>query len=147
MPQPVHKAYRKCCVKFRTTPSVRTGFPAVIQHLLSEHLSKIKNLKRSNFGQSVFLRAQNALCGKTGEAVIGLRVSEQDGMFFSSFPTRLSLVRVNQPIPTQFWCRNQKDTREKNIEPEIYRDVKVTNNGWCVLDHDLSSAYGCHVTE
>jgi hypothetical protein len=36
--QPVPKAYRKCCVEFRTTSSVRTGFPAVIQHSLSEHL-------------------------------------------------------------------------------------------------------------
>jgi hypothetical protein len=27
--------------------------------------------------------------------------------------------------------------REKNVEPEIYRAVKVTNNGWCVVDHDL----------
>jgi hypothetical protein len=37
--------------------------------------------------------------------------------------------------------------REKNIEPEIYREVKVTNNGWCVLDHDLLSGYRCNVTE
>ncbi len=29
-------------------------------------------------------------------------------MVFSSSPTCLSLVRVNPPIPTQFWCRNQK---------------------------------------
>jgi hypothetical protein len=39
-----------------------------------------------------------------------------------------------------------KDMREKNIEPEIYREVKVTNNGWYVLDHDLQSATRCHVT-
>ncbi len=64
--------------------------------------SKTKNLKRSNFGQSVFFRAQNALCSKTGGAIIGLLVSKQDGMVFSSSPTCLSLVRVNQPIPTQF---------------------------------------------
>jgi hypothetical protein len=30
-----------------------------------------------------------------------------------------------------------KDMREMNIEPEIYRAVKVTNNGWYVVDHDL----------
>jgi hypothetical protein len=30
-----------------------------------------------------------------------------------------------------------KDVREKNIEPEFYREVKVTNNEWCLLDHDL----------
>ena len=29
-------------------------------------------------------------------------------MVSSSSPTCLSLVRVNPPIPTQFWCRNQK---------------------------------------
>ncbi len=40
-----------------------------------------------------------------------------------------------------------KDIREKNIEPEIYREVKVTNIGWGVLDHDLLSAYRCHVTK
>jgi hypothetical protein len=33
--------------------------------------------------------------------------------------------------------QESKDMREKNIEPEIYREVKVTNIGWCVLDHDL----------
>ncbi len=42
MRPPVPKADRKCCVKFRTTPSVRTGFPAVIQHSLSEHLKCLK---------------------------------------------------------------------------------------------------------
>ena len=71
-------------------------------------MSKIKNLKRSNFGQSVFFRAKNALCCKTGGAIIGLQVSKQVGMVFSSSPTCLSLERVNPPIPTQFWCRNQK---------------------------------------
>jgi hypothetical protein len=40
--QPVPKSYQKCCVKFQTTPSVRTGFPAVIQHSLSEHLKCLK---------------------------------------------------------------------------------------------------------
>jgi hypothetical protein len=40
-----------------------------------------------------------------------------------------------------------KDMREMNIEPEIYREVKVTNNGWGLMDHDLQSAYRCHVTE
>ncbi len=64
--KPVPKAYRKCCVKFLTTPSVRTGFPAVIQHSHSEHLKRLKpkNLRQSNFSQSVFFRAQNAFCGK-----------------------------------------------------------------------------------
>jgi hypothetical protein len=34
-------------------------------------MSKIKNLKESNFGQFVFFRAQNVLCGKTGGATMG----------------------------------------------------------------------------
>ncbi len=40
MRQPVPKSYRKCYVKFQTTvtPSVQTGFPAVIHHSLSGHL-------------------------------------------------------------------------------------------------------------
>jgi hypothetical protein len=33
--------------------------------------------------------------------------------------------------------QESKDMREKNIEFEIYREVKVTKNGWFVLDHDL----------
>jgi hypothetical protein len=33
--------------------------------------------------------------------------------------------------------QESKDMREKNIEPEIYREVKVEIDGWCVLDHDL----------
>ncbi len=43
--------------------------------------------------------------------------------------------------------QESKDMREKNTKPEIYMDVKVTDNGWCVLDHDLSSPYRCQVTE
>ncbi len=41
--QPVSKVCRKWCVKFQTTPSVRTGSPAVIQHSLSEHLKCLKS--------------------------------------------------------------------------------------------------------
>jgi hypothetical protein len=40
--QLVPKAYRKWCVKFQTTQSVRTGFPAVIQHAPSELLKYLK---------------------------------------------------------------------------------------------------------
>ncbi len=102
-------------------------------------MSKIKYLKLSNFGQSVCFRVQNALCGKTGGAIIGLLVSKQDGMIFSSSPTCLSLVRVkSEPTyPHSILMQESKDTREKTIEPEIYWEVKVTNNGWCVLDYDL----------
>jgi hypothetical protein len=98
--QPVPKAYRKWCVTFRTTPSVRTGLPSVIQHSLSEHLKRLKLKIWSNI--------KNALCGKPDGSIIGLRVSKQVGMIFSSSPTCLCLVGVNPSIPTQFWCRSQK---------------------------------------
>jgi hypothetical protein len=31
--------------------------------------------------------------------------------------------------------QESKDMRGKNIKPEIYREMKVTDNGWCVLDY------------
>jgi hypothetical protein len=64
-----------------------------------------KLFQRLNFFHSFIedsLRAQNALCCKTGGEIFGLLVSKQDGMVFSSSPTLLSLVRVNLPIPTHF---------------------------------------------
>jgi hypothetical protein len=66
-------------------------------------MCKTKNLKRSNFSQSVFFRVQNALCGKTGGAIIGLRVSLQDGMVFSSSPNflRTSLSPLNSDAGTK----------------------------------------------
>ena len=42
-PQPVPKPRWKCCVKFRTTTSLRTGLIGVIQHSLSEHLKCLKS--------------------------------------------------------------------------------------------------------
>ena len=60
----------------------------------------------------------------------------------------MSKLSKSEPTyPHSILMQESKDTREKNIELEIYMDVKVTNNGWCVLDHDLSSAYRCYVTE
>ncbi len=41
--QPVPKAYRKWWAKFRSTPSVRTGLPAVINHSLSKHLKGLES--------------------------------------------------------------------------------------------------------
>ncbi len=70
--QPVPKAYRKWCVKFRTTQSVRTGFPAVIQHSLSEHLKRLKlktwnDLTSANFFLEHRMRsAAMALCPHEG---------------------------------------------------------------------------------
>ena len=47
--------------------------------------------------------------------------------------------------PHSILMQESKVMSEKEIEPEIYRKVKVTkkkkvkvtNNGWCVLDYDL----------
>ena len=47
------------------------------------------------------------------------------------------LIKSEPAYSHSILMQESKDTREKNIEPEIYREVKVTNNGWCVLDHDL----------
>ncbi len=47
------------------------------------------------------------------------------------------LSRSEPTYPHSILMQESKDMSEKNIEPEIYREVKVTNNGWCVLDHDL----------
>jgi hypothetical protein len=61
----------------------------------------------------------------------------------------MSKLSKNEPVyPYSILIQESKDImREMNIELEIYREVKVTKNGWCVLDHDLYSAYRCHVTE
>jgi hypothetical protein len=102
--QSIPKSDRKCCVKIQTTPSVRTGFPAVIQHSLLKHLKCLKSKTWNDLTLANLLFLER----KTGSAIIGLLVSLQDAMVFSSSPTLQSLVRVNPPIPTQFWCRNQK---------------------------------------
>jgi hypothetical protein len=47
------------------------------------------------------------------------------------------LSKSEPAYPHSILMQESKDMREKNIEPEIYRAVKVTYNGWCVLDHDL----------
>ena len=50
----------------------------------------------------------------------------------------MSKLSKSEPIyPHSILMQESKDMREKNIEPEIYRGVKVTNKGLCVLDHDL----------
>ena len=50
----------------------------------------------------------------------------------------MSKLRKSEPVYLHsILTQEPKDMREKNIEPEIYSEVKVTNNGWCVLDHDL----------
>ena len=61
----------------------------------------------------------------------------------------MSKLSKSEPTyPHSILMQESKDImREMNIEPEIYREVKVTKDGWCVLDHDLQSAYRCHVTE
>jgi hypothetical protein len=50
----------------------------------------------------------------------------------------MSKLSKSEPTyPHSILMQESKDMREKNIKPEICREVKVTNNGWCVLDHDL----------
>jgi hypothetical protein len=47
----------------------------------------------------------------------------------------MSELSTSEPVyPHSILTQESKDMRDKNIEPEIYREVKVTNNGWCVLD-------------
>ena len=50
----------------------------------------------------------------------------------------MSMLSKNEPTyPHSILMQESKDMSEKNTEPEIYMDVKVLKNGWCVLDHDL----------
>jgi hypothetical protein len=50
----------------------------------------------------------------------------------------MSKLSKSEPTyPYSILMQESKDMREKNIEPEIYKEAKVTNNGWCVLDYDL----------
>jgi hypothetical protein len=50
----------------------------------------------------------------------------------------MSKLSKSEPVyPHSMLMHEAKDMSENNIEPEIYREVKVTNNGWCVVDHDL----------
>jgi hypothetical protein len=50
----------------------------------------------------------------------------------------MSKLSKSEPAyPHSILMQESKDMREKNIEPEIYREVKVTNNGRCPLDYDL----------
>jgi hypothetical protein len=49
----------------------------------------------------------------------------------------MSKVSESEPTyPHSILMQESKDMREKNIWPEIYREVKVTNKGWCVVDYD-----------
>ena len=47
------------------------------------------------------------------------------------------LIKSEPAYPHSILMQKPEDMTEKNIEPEIYREVKITNNGWGVLDHDL----------
>ncbi len=59
------------------------------------------------------------------------------------FVPKMSKLSKSEPVyPHSILMQEPKDMREKNIEPEIYRElreveVEVTNNGLCVLDHDI----------
>jgi hypothetical protein len=47
------------------------------------------------------------------------------------------LNKSETTYPYSMLMQEPKDMRETNIKPEIYRELKVTNNGCCVLDYDL----------
>jgi hypothetical protein len=50
----------------------------------------------------------------------------------------MSKLSKSEPTyPHSILMQESKDMREKNIEAEINREVKVINDGWCVLNHDL----------
>jgi hypothetical protein len=50
----------------------------------------------------------------------------------------MSKFSESEPVyPHSILMQEPKGMREKNIKPEIHREVKVTNNGWHVVDHDL----------
>jgi hypothetical protein len=50
----------------------------------------------------------------------------------------MSKLSKSEPVyPHSLLMQESKDMREKNTQPEIYMDVKVTNIGCCVVDHDL----------
>jgi len=61
--------------------------------------------------------------------------SRWNGFLF--VPNMSKLSKSEPTYPHSILMQESKDMREKNIKPEIYRDVKVTNNGWCGLDYDL----------
>jgi hypothetical protein len=56
-------------------------------------------------------------------------LSKMDGFLF--VPNMSKLSKSEPSYPHSILMQESKDMREKNIEPEIYREVKVTNNGWC----------------
>jgi hypothetical protein len=56
---------------------------------------------------------------------------------FLFVPNMSKLSKSEPTCPHSILMQESKDMREKKIEPEIYREVKVTNNGCCVLDYDL----------
>jgi hypothetical protein len=58
-------------------------------------------------------------------------------MEFLFVPSMSKLSKSEPVYPHSILMQESKDMRVKNIEPEIFREVKVTNNAWCVLDHDL----------
>ncbi len=67
--------------------------------------------------------------------------------WFCLRPQTSNLSKSELAYTPSILMQEPKDMREKNSAPEIYREVKVTNNEWCVVDHDLISAYRCHLTE
>ena len=51
------------------------------------------------------------------------------------------LSKSESTYPHSILMQESKDMRERNIKPEIYRDVKVTNNvcvGWIMISNQLT---------
>jgi hypothetical protein len=57
------------------------------------------------------------------------------------------LSKSEPACPHSILMQESKDMREKNIKPVIYREVKVTNKGWHVVDHNLELSYSYNLTE
>jgi hypothetical protein len=53
----------------------------------------------------------------------------QNGFLF--VPNTSKLSKSEPAYSHSILMQEPKDMREKNTEPEIYREVKVANNGWC----------------
>ncbi len=54
------------------------------------------------------------------------------------FVRNMSKLSKSEPVfPHSILMQESKDVRVMNIEPEFYREVKVTNNGWRGVDRDL----------
>jgi hypothetical protein len=57
--------------------------------------------------------------------------------WFCLRPQHVKLSKSEPAYSHSILMQEPKDMREKNIKPEICREVKVTNNGWCVVFNEI----------